>query len=116
MKILKKIEEDVINRYQLEAGEQQDVDIYRIIVNFNIGESLDLIDQTIEFVHPTVVIFIDKKPVYNWGHPCTYYLFNSNNGDYLRKIDASFPPFFPEWSSNVEPIKLSEKTKSFLKK
>jgi hypothetical protein len=116
MKILKKIEKDVIKRLYLDMGEQQDVDIYRVTVNFNSGESLDLIDQTIEFIHPTVVIFIDKKPVYNWGHPCMYYLYDSDNGFFLEMIEASFPPFFPNWPSNAEPIKLSEKTRGFFKK
>jgi hypothetical protein len=41
---------------------------------------------------PTIVVFADDKPLYNWGHPCRYLLYDAESCEQYAEVCAQFPP------------------------
>ena len=49
--------------------------------------------QTIYIKQPSIVVFSDDNPLYNWAHECRYLLYNALSGEFIESIDARFPPY-----------------------
>ncbi|MFW9866513.1 MAG: hypothetical protein ACFFEN_10500 [Candidatus Thorarchaeota archaeon] len=45
------------------------------------------------------LLFIDKEPKANWGHPTLYYLINSESMEVKVIKNAEFPPYFDYYQS-----------------
>jgi hypothetical protein len=42
---------------------------------------------------PTVMVFADDAPLYNWAHPCRYLLHDAETGELYQEVAAQFPPY-----------------------
>jgi hypothetical protein len=56
------------------------------------GHVFNLVDTKLTVRQESVLVFIDRMPHANWGHPCTYAFHDSKTGALLYSEDASFPP------------------------
>ncbi len=59
---------------------------------FPAGHVFNLVDSTLTVRTEAALLFIDKQPGANWGHPCIYRFFHPTTGQYLYEQDALFPP------------------------
>ena len=59
---------------------------------FPAGHVFDLVDSKLTVRTEAALLFIDKQPGANWGHPCTYRFFHPTTGQFLYEQDALFPP------------------------
>ena len=57
------------------------------------GQTIDARHQKIEIERETVMVFADDEPLANWGHPCRYLLYEPENGELYRTVEAQFPPY-----------------------
>jgi hypothetical protein len=57
------------------------------------GQTIDARHQQIEVERDTVMVFADDAPLANWGHPCRYLLYESENGELYKTVEAQFPPY-----------------------
>jgi hypothetical protein len=80
------------------------------------GETLDIITDQIKFDQPTTVIFVDDEPGKNFGHRCHYLLYNSNTGEFLRKVPAKFPYFLTKTPETLEMFRSSQITERYTRK
>lgn len=46
----------------------------------------------IEVERPSVLVFEDREPLQNWGHPCRFHFHDPETGEFFRTVDAQFPP------------------------
>jgi Peptidase C13 family/FG-GAP-like repeat len=56
------------------------------------GHVFNLVDTKLRVRQHAVLVFVDRKPGYNWGHPCTYRFFDPSGGNLLYEENALFPP------------------------
>jgi hypothetical protein len=56
------------------------------------GYVFNLVDTKLEVRKESAVVFVDRRPAANWGHPCTYRFFDPSTGTFLYEEDALFPP------------------------
>ncbi|MBV8278571.1 MAG: VCBS repeat-containing protein [Verrucomicrobia bacterium] len=56
------------------------------------GHVFKLVETTLTVSQEAALVFVDRKPSANWGHPCTYRFFSPINGEFLYQEDALFPP------------------------
>ncbi|HEX8712365.1 MAG TPA: hypothetical protein VF730_10865, partial [Terracidiphilus sp.] len=56
------------------------------------GHTFNLVDTKMVVREPAALVFIDRMPQANWGHPCTYRFCNPRTGSVLYEEDALFPP------------------------
>lgn len=56
------------------------------------GHTFNLVDTKLVVRHEAAMVFVDRMPQANWGHPCTYRFYNPSNGTLLYQEDAIFPP------------------------
>src|SRR5919204_5588977 len=56
------------------------------------GHTIEAQHQKIEIERDTVMVFADDAPLANWGHPCRYLLYEPENGELYKTVDAQFPP------------------------
>jgi hypothetical protein len=56
------------------------------------GHVFDLVDTKLAVRRSAALVFVDRLPGANWGHPCTYRFFDPSSGAALYEQDALFPP------------------------
>jgi hypothetical protein len=56
------------------------------------GHVFDLVDTKLTVRRNAALVFVDRMPGANWGHPCTYRFFDPRSGEALYEQDALFPP------------------------
>jgi hypothetical protein len=56
------------------------------------GRVFNLVDTKMTVREAAALVFIDRHPGANWGHPCTYHFYNPATGALLYQEDALFPP------------------------
>jgi hypothetical protein len=71
------------------------------------GEAIDIVTEKIQFDQPTHVVFVDDEPGKNFGHRCHYLLYNSETGDFIRKVPANFPHFMHKQPETLELFRSS---------
>jgi hypothetical protein len=59
---------------------------------YRAGERIGPALQHIRAEGPTVVVFADDDPKANFGHDCRYFLYNPEDGEFIREVPARFPP------------------------
>jgi hypothetical protein len=60
------------------------------------GGKIGVYQNDISIEQNTIMVFADEAPVYNWAHPCRYFLYNAEDGQLYDEINASFPPYLVE--------------------
>jgi Peptidase C13 family len=70
------------------------------------GQTIEAQHQKIEIERETVVVFADDAPLANWGHPCRYLLYEPENGELYRTVEADFPPYLVDPPETFEPFHL----------
>ena len=68
------------------------------------GQTIEAQHQKIEIERDTVMVFADDAPLANWGHACRYLLYEPENGELYRTVDAQFPPYLTEESETFTPF------------
>ena len=68
------------------------------------GQTINAQHQQIEIERDTVMVFTDDAPLANWGHPCRYLLYEPENGELYRTIEAQFPPYLTERPDTFKPF------------
>jgi hypothetical protein len=68
------------------------------------GQVIDARHQQIEIERDTVVVFADDAPLLNWGHPCRYLLYEPENGELYRTVEAQFPPYLTKMPETYKPF------------
>lgn len=56
------------------------------------GHLLHLVDREIRVPADSVLVFVDKMPGANFGHPCRYQFHSPTDGQLIAVQDALFPP------------------------
>jgi hypothetical protein len=56
------------------------------------GRVFNLVDSKMVVREAAALVFIDRNPGANWGHPCTYQFYDPATGALLYEEDAFFPP------------------------
>lgn len=56
------------------------------------GHTFRLVDRQIRVPEDSVLVFVDKMPGANFGHPCSYQFHSPRDGRLLAIEDALFPP------------------------
>ena len=41
----------------------------------------------------TIMVFADDAPMFNWGHPCRYLLYDAKTGEPYDEVADEFPPY-----------------------
>jgi hypothetical protein len=54
------------------------------------GAVIEAQHQKIRLRQDTVMVFADDAPLYNWGHPCRYMLYEAENGELYQEVAARF--------------------------
>jgi len=89
-KILKKVQKNAFDR--LSWAKARDTNLY---VDSNLlrrGATINASHQKIRVQRDSVMVFADDAPLYNWGHPCRYLLYDGKSGELYSKTNAEFPP------------------------
>ena len=60
--------------------------------------------QEIRAERDTFVVFADHDPMANFGHRCTYFLYDAGSGDFYGRAAAKFPPFADARPESLEPF------------
>lgn len=68
------------------------------------GQTIDAQHQQIEIERDTVVVFADDAPLANWGHPCRYLLYEPENGELYKTVEAQFPPYLLDPPETFKPF------------
>ena len=68
------------------------------------GQTIEAQHQRIEIERDTVMVFADDAPLANWGHECRYLLYEPENGELYRTVEAQFPPYLTEWPETFRPF------------
>src|SRR4051812_33475049 len=66
------------------------------------GHRLKLVDREIRVPADAVVVFEDRMPGANFGHPCRYLFHSPHDGRLLHREDALFPPEVADPEAVVE--------------
>ena len=93
-KILNKVQKNAFDR--LSWVKARDTNLY---VDSNLlrkGTTINASHQRIRLQRDTVMVFADDAPLYNWGHPCRYLLYDGKSGELYSKTNAEFPPNLAE--------------------
>jgi hypothetical protein len=56
------------------------------------GEKIGPEFQKIVATRPSILVFADHDPRANFGHDCSYLLYDAKSGDFHREFPARFPP------------------------
>jgi hypothetical protein len=68
------------------------------------GHTIGARHQQIEIERDTVMVFADDEPLANWGHTCRYLLYEPENGELYRAVEAQFPPYLTERPDTFKPF------------
>jgi hypothetical protein len=77
---------------QLTAAERNQGVVYIVTEPISAGSTLKFPRISIDVDHRSVLAFVDRDPMANWGHSCRYILLNTETGG-LRSFEAQLPPF-----------------------
>ncbi len=77
----------------LHAGNRQITNLYVDESIHEKGAKLGPDFQKIEADRNSFLVFADHDPLANFGHPCTYLLYEAENGNFYREVPARFPPY-----------------------
>jgi hypothetical protein len=56
------------------------------------GHTFNLVDTKLVVKQTAALVFVDKMPQANWGHPCSYRFYEPTTGKLLYQEDHIFPP------------------------
>ena len=87
------IETENILNYMNVSG--KDVDIYKYDTIVNKGEAIILLHDTIYSPYDGEVYFIDKNPLSNWDHECSYLW--QTNGKLIELTSTQPPLYMQNW-------------------
>ena len=76
----------IAERQQTTTNLSLDSRIYRT------GDSIGPKFQGIQAGGPSVVVFADDNPLANFGHACRYLIYHSETGEFIKEVQARFPP------------------------
>ena len=57
------------------------------------GAVIEAHRQRIPVEKDSVMVFADDAPLFNWGHPCRYQLFDAAKRRVYAEVPAQFPPY-----------------------
>src|SRR5215213_5880848 len=104
---LEKIKDDA--RLRLAFERRQPSNLYIETEVLGRGHTIEAQHQKIEIERDTVVVFADDEPLTNWGHECRYLLYEPENGELYKTVEAQFPPSLTDERETFElfhePIK-----------
>lgn len=86
---------EIIKREALASLTQQQTASTRLSIAphvFPQGHTFNLVDTRMVVREPAALVFVDRMPQANWGHPCTYRFCNPTTGSLLYEEEALFPP------------------------
>ncbi|HUD84862.1 MAG TPA: C13 family peptidase, partial [Xanthobacteraceae bacterium] len=75
------------------ATRREHVNLYLDSTILAAGQTVGPDFQNIKAPASCVVVFADKEPAANFGHPCSYHFFDATNGNHLTTVPARFPPY-----------------------
>jgi hypothetical protein len=78
---------------ELSDGERRGGAVYLDEVELAPGATLAVDKKEIPLTRASAVVFVDREPQANWGHPCRYLLIALEEGGTVESIEAQFPPF-----------------------
>lgn len=104
---LERIQDDA--RLRLAFERQEPSNLYIETEVLRRGHTIEAQHQKIEIERDTVVVFADDVPLANWGHECRYLLYEPENGELYKTVEAQFPPSLTEEPESFklfhEPVK-----------
>lgn len=89
--IFEAVEADVKRRAEPESGTSSNFYMQREVLPA--GHVVQAQHQHIRLERDTVMVFQDKAPLFNWGHPCVYHLYDAERLQPYDSVPAEFPPY-----------------------
>lgn len=68
------------------------------------GSEVRAYKQKIPVERETVIVFADDAPLFNWGHPCRYLLYDAQSAEKYSEVSAQFPPYLINTPENFKPF------------
>jgi hypothetical protein len=88
---------------ELSETERRGAAVYLDEVELAPGSTLKIDHNDVPVRRASAVVFVDKQPQANWGHPCRYFLVGLEDGT-VESIEAQFPPFLRGVSKTLRLI------------
>jgi hypothetical protein len=79
---------------QLTPDERQHAVAYAVEAPIQAGAKLELPGVELDVTAESFLVFVDRQPGANWGHPARYLLIARTGSD-VRSVEARLPPFRP---------------------
>ena len=77
---------------QLTETELETAVVYALPGPITAGAVLELPKMTVRMPHDSLIAFVDREPLANWGHSCRYILVDARTGE-VSSVESRFPPF-----------------------
>jgi len=77
---------------QLTPEERDKGVVYAVDKPFAKGQRLEFPGVVLDMPWEGLLVFTDRDPMANWGHPARYLLVNGENGE-VRSFETRLPPF-----------------------
>jgi hypothetical protein len=57
------------------------------------GDVIDIPERPIKIERDSIMVFADEAPLLNWGHACSYLLYDAESKEHYETIPSQFPPY-----------------------
>ena len=98
--LFEKIQIDAISELSFSQSRSSNLHMLHDILKK--GSDLRAYMQRIPVERDTVMVFADDAPVFNWGHPCRYILYDAHSAERYREVSAQFPPYLISTPENFK--------------
>jgi len=92
-RLMSAVQEQLLRR---EGARARRANYFLLERSLPVGSNLPIPRQKVRAERPTVLVFADDAPLYNWAHACRYLLHDAESGELYREVAAQFPPFAGE--------------------
>jgi hypothetical protein len=98
---------DKIKRDAIERAKREGVSRSNLFLDdkiYKAGEFINARKQKIPLKKDSYMVFVDDDPLYNWSHYCRYFLYDVLTGEFIKQVEARFPPYMMEIPISYKPF------------
>lgn len=100
--LFERIQIDAVSELSYSQSRSSNLHILREVVKK--GVEVLAYKQRIPVERDTILVFADDAPLFNWGHPCRYLLYDARSGEKHAEVSAQFPPYMINTPENFKPF------------
>jgi Peptidase C13 family len=68
------------------------------------GEVIAIPERPIKITRNTIMVFADEAPHLNWGHACSYLLYDAEKQEHYETVSSQFPPYMVSTPETFRPF------------